>query len=298
MPTWEARAGIWRLDGKKGKRVLRSSVLWLISIAAIFGVIFFLFKEKGGRGFWENNTSKVTIATKTRIPDLEDFEEPIKLPKIMRRSEAQFLSLAKPMAETFLAATTIDQILPVVRDGEKMKSKIFDFYPNGKIKATPLYEFNVSNQVSYKDSFAAVTILTTDFESRQLAFVDGKDGLKIDWESWVGWSQIPWDKLIEEKRIQPTLIRTNLRTVDYYNFDFADDSKWRAYRLASPDGAHTLYGYVERDSLLDERLRPFEKSASAAVTLTIRFPSIPGPTNQVVIHDLISDGWVIPDTKE
>jgi hypothetical protein len=216
----------------------------------------------------------------------------------MRRSQAEFLSLAKPMAETFLAATTIDQIFPLVRDGEKMKSKIFDFYPNGKIKATSLYKFNASNQVSYKDSFAAVSILTTDFESRQLAFVDGKDGLKIDWESWVGWSQFPWDKLIEAKRIRPTLIRTNLRTVDYYNFYFADDSKWRAYRLASPDGAHTLYGYVERGSLLDERLRPSEKSVSVAVTLTVRFPDVPETTNQVVIHDLISDGWLLPEKPE
>lgn len=298
IPDCEASAGKWRSSRKKGKRVLPSWAMWIITIAAIIGVVFFLYKEKGGREFWGNKTSKVTIAPSPRMPDDEDFEEPVELQKIMQRSHTEFLALAKPMAETFLAATSINQILPLVRDGEKMKAKIYDYYPNGKIKATPLYKFNASKQVSYKGSSAAVTVLTTDLEIRQLAFVDGKDGLRIDWESWVGWSQIPWDKLIESKRIQPTLIRTNLRTVDYYNFGFADDSKWRAYQLSSPDGAHTLYGYVERGSLLDERLRPSEKSVAVAVTLTIRFPDVPETNNQVVIHDLISDGWLLPETTE
>lgn len=298
LPDWEASAGRWHLSRKKGKRALRSLALWTITIAAIIGVIFFLYKDNGGRGFWEKKAFQEEINTSPRMLYDEELEEPVDLPKIMRLSQTEFISLAKPMAETFLAATSVDQILPLVRDGEQMRSKIFDHYPNGKIEATVFTKFNASGQVSYKDSFAAVSILTADFERRQLAFVDGKDGLKIDWESWVGWSEMPWDKLIESKTDQPIMIRTTLRAVDYYNFGFTDDSKWRSYLLTSPDGAHTLYGYIERDSLLDERLHPPEKLASVTFTLKIRFPKDGENRNQVVIHDIVSDGWVLPEKAE
>jgi hypothetical protein len=296
-PDWEASAGTWRSKKNKNARALRAVAIWTTVITAIFGSAFFLFKEKNSKAFVENKAEQKEITnTPLLLPD-EELDVSIELPKIMRRSQSEFLSLAKPNAEKFLAATRVDQILPLVRDSEKMRAKIYTYYPNGKIQATAISKFNVSGQVSYKDSFAAVSILTTDFEGVQLAFFDGKDGLKIDWESWVGWSEMPWEQIIETKPQRPILIRAKLKTVDYYNFGFADDSKWRAYRLSSPDGAHTLYGYIERNSLLDQRLRPPEKSASSAVTLKIRFPEGKEQRNQVVIHDMVADGWVLPETK-
>lgn len=297
-PDWEASAGTWRSKKNKNARALRTVAIWTTVITTIFGTAFFLFKEKNAKDFVETKAEQKEITdTPLLLPD-EELDVSIELPKIMQRSQSEFLSLAKPNAEKFLAATSVDQILPLVRDSEKMRAKIYAYYPDGKIEATAISKFNVSGQVSYKDSFAAVSILTTDFEGVQLAFFDGKDGLKIDWESWVGWSEMPWEQIIESKPQRPILIRAKLRTVDYYNFDFADDSKWRAYQLSSPDGAHTLYGYIERNSLLDERLRPSEKSTSAAVTLKIRFPEGKENRDQVVIHDMVSDGWVLPETKQ
>jgi hypothetical protein len=297
-PDWEASAGKWRSNKKRKARALRSVSIWTALVTSVTGAAFFVFKDKNVKAPGENKAGQVEITTTPLLLPDEELEEPIDLPKIMRRNQSEFLALARPMAESFLAATSVDQILPLVRDSEQMSSKIFDFYPNSKIKATAISKFNASGQVSFKDSFAAVSILTTDFELIHLAFFDGKDGLKIDWESWVGWSEMPWDRLIESKPNQPTLIRTKLRMVDYYNFGFTDDSKWRAYRLSSPDGEHTLYGYIERNSLLDERLRPPEKSASVAVTLKIRFPKGENNRNQVVIQDMVSDGWVLPKTKQ
>jgi len=296
-PDWEASAGTWRSKKKRKARTLRSVAIWTTVIATAFGSAFFLFKEKKEKEFVEAKTEEKEITdTPLILPD-EELDESIELPKIMQRSQSEFLSFAKPNSEKFLAATSVDQILPLVRDSENIREKIYAYYPDGKIKATGISKFNVSCQVSYKNTFAAVSILTTDFEEVQLAFFDGKDGLKIDWESWVGWSEMPWDQIIESKPQNPILIRAKLTTIDYYNFGFADDSKWRAYRLSSPDGAHTLFGYIERNSLLDERLRPPEKSVSAAVTLKILFPEGKDQRNQVVIHDMIADGWVLPETK-
>lgn len=296
-PNWEASAGTWRSKKKKNAHALRSVAVWTTVIVATFGSTYLIFKEKKATAIVETKPAQVEITNSPLLLADEELDETIELPTIMQRSQSEFLSLAEPAAEKFFAATSVDEILPLVRDSEKMRAKIYAYYPDGKIEATAITKFNVSGQVSYKDSFAAVSSLTSEFDQVQLAFFDGKDGLKIDWESWVGWSEMPWEKLIDAKPQRPILIRAKLKTVDYYNFGFADDSKWRAYRLSSPDGAHTLYGYIERNSLLDQRLRPPEKSASSAVTLKIRFPEGEGHRNQVVIHDMISDGWVLPETE-
>ena len=296
-PDWEASASTWRSKKNKNARALRTVAIWTTIVIAIFGAAFFVFKDKNVQAFVESKAEQEEISNSPLLLPDEELDESIELPKIMRRSQSEFLSIAEPATEKFLAATSVDQILPLVRDSEKMRAKIYDYYPNGKIAAIAISKFNFSGNISYKDSSAAVSILTRDFEVVQLAFFDGKDGLKIDWESWVGWSEMPWDKLIESKPQRPILVRAMLRTVDYYNYGFTDDSKWRAYQLSSPDGAHTLYGYIERSSLLDIRLRPPEKSDSVAVTLKIRFPEGEENRDQVVIHDMVSDGWVLPETK-
>jgi len=300
-PGWDASAGIWRTSRKKGKNTLRFFAGWMLVIAVMLGTAFLLVKMDKLGETAEGGTQVDRSINAAQVPLLlpdEELEEPIELPKIMQRDEVDLLALAQPIAEAFLTATSIDQILPLVRDRERLKPHILAFYPDGKIEPSGLAKFNSTGRVSYKDSFASFSIQTPDFRTKQLAFVDGADGLKVDWESWVGWSEMPWDKLIESRPTRPVLIRATLKWIEYYNFDFSEESKWRSFRLVSPDGEYALYGYAERNSLLDQRLRPSEKTASVAVTLQIRFPKDGEARNQAVIEDYVADGWVVPDKAE
>jgi hypothetical protein len=298
---WEASSGKWRASRKKGKRLFGTIAFWVISIGIIFGVAFMLVKKSEKKGIdpvvGGEDTRDESVHVPLLLPE-EDMEAGVVLPKVMMRTEVGFIESAQPIARKFLAATEVSQIFDLVSDGARVKSKILDYYPNGKITPTGLSKFNSSGNVSYKDSFAAVSILTTDFEQKQLAFIDGEDGLKIDWESWVGWSELPWDKLLEIRPDKPILVRVMLKWVDYYNFGFSDENKWRSYRLLSPEGEHMLYGYAERNSLLDQRMRPGEQKATVAVTLKIHFPDGESTGKQVIIDEYIADGWVVlPEVK-
>lgn len=304
-PGWDVSSGTWRASRKKGKNTLQIFAGWTLVIAAMLGSAFFLVKveepgetaDRGTQVDESKDDSKDLAQVPLLLPD-EELEEPIELPKVMQRNEVDLLSQAQPIAVAFLNATSVDQILPLVRDQERVRPHILAHYPDGVIPPLGLAKFNPTGRVNYKDTFAAVSIQTSDFSTRQLAFVDGTDGLKIDWESWVGWSEMPWDKLIESRPAHPVLVRATLKWIEYYNFDFSDESKWRSYRLVSHDGEHALYGYAERNSLLDQRLRPDEKMASVAVTLRIRFPENGEARNQIVIEELVADGWVIPANAE
>jgi hypothetical protein len=119
------------------------------------------------------------------------------------------------------------------------------------------------------------------------------DRYTIDWESWVGYSEIPWGEVGKIRPREPTLFRVLASPVHYFNFGFSDDRKWRSYRLQSPDRKHTLYGYVERFSIQESMLSRLNvKSDQArAYILRIRFVDDSGP-DQVVIEEVVESGWV------
>ena len=53
--------------------------------------------------------------------------------------------------------------------------------------------------------------------------MDTPQGLKVDWESWAGWSEISWEKFLSMKPVSEHVFRVTLSAVDYYNFGFADE---------------------------------------------------------------------------
>ncbi|QTN31955.1 hypothetical protein HZ994_06305 [Akkermansiaceae bacterium] len=299
---WDASSGKWRASRKKGKRTVQTVAVFAGSILAVFGCVFLLVKaseqddgEAADIPEWgERDDFDDLVKAPLILPDAE-LADPVELPAVMKRSETEFLALAEPLAERFFAAKSIAEILPLVHNPEQVVEKIRAHYPGGVLEPVGISKFNSSGRVSYRSNFAAVSITTEDFEQKQLAFIEGADGLKIDWESWAGWSEMPWDEIMAQKPSKPVLVRAKLKWVDYYNFGFADESKWRSYRLTSPDGVATLYGYAERNSLLDQRLRPGEQAVTVAVMVKIRFPEDAKSANQVIIEEYVADGWVVAE---
>ncbi len=303
-PGWDASSGSWRSTKKSFWKRAMPVLAWGGGMAAIASAAVFLVKLSEAEP--ENDVPDV-VAEQDKFDELvgnplivpeDELEAEVTLPKVMKKSEADFLAEAEPLAKAFLEAERTEDILPLIHDPARVRRNLRTFYPEDTIEPMGLSKFNSTGQVSYKDSFAAVTVLTPDYEKKQLAFIDGEDGLKIDWESWVGWSDLPWPKLVESRPRKSVLVRAMVKWVDYYNFGFSDEDEWRSYRLVSPDGGTTLYGYVERNSLLDQRLRPGEPTATVAVTLTIHFRENEQAPNQVVIDSLVSDGWVVTGEKK
>jgi hypothetical protein len=117
--------------------------------------------------------------------------------------------------------------------------------------------------------------------------------VKIDWEGWVGWSEMPWPEFLASKPTTGKVFRVTLSAVDYYNFNFDDDKKWQAYRLESPDGTHALYGYAGQGSVIQTKLRPPTDSKPMPCMLALKFPANAASGNQVLIEQCLADGWVL-----
>ena len=208
-------------------------------------------------------------------------------------ADAAVLAEAEALAQKFLDARQIDELLPLVRDPRVVEPKLRRFYPAGIIEAPGMTGFNVDAQTTRRGTLTSLKVRTRSYEEKALAFVATPQGLKIDWESWVGWSDMPWEEFMATKPTTPRVFRVYLSPVDYYNFAFSDDLKWQAYRLSSPDEAHALYGYAELGSKVNASLRPPPESTRVPLTLALKFPEHATSNNQVLVDRLVAEGWVL-----
>ncbi len=208
------------------------------------------------------------------------------------RSEASLLAEAEPLARKFLDATHVEDLLPLVRHPEVAEARMRKIYPDGKLPVSGLSKFNTNGDASLRGSVIAVSVTTRDLLEKSMAFVAGPEGLKVDWESWTGWSEIPWDEFIATKPATGHLFRLTLAASEYYNFDFQDDARWQSYRLESPDQEHSIYGYVEKGSLLEKQIHPASDVQTVPLMLVLKFPAGAASSNQVLIERFAGDGWV------
>lgn len=219
------------------------------------------------------------------------------VPASTQLSDADFLAAAEPLAQAFLTAKTTEELLPLIRNPERAAPRIQSRFPDGKIQAPGLAAFNTKLDVTRQGAALSVLVRTDDMLEKKLAFVPTAEGLKIDWESWAAWSDMPWQEFLATKPEQATIFRVVLSPVEYYNFAFTDDRKWQSYRLVSPDGEHALYGYVERGSPLDLSMRLSPDAKQSELTLLLKFPPNANSHNQVLISQMLAEGWVL-DTDQ
>ena len=285
-PEWEKEEVMGRSRGRRATRRLGIALAACgLFFIGMLGVVALMMARGDDR--------PVVVAPFTTAPPVEEEEEePVDLPEVMKRSETEFFDEARPLARKFLEARTIAEMLPLVRNPEEVEPKMKRQYPDGVIDAPGMSPAENREPVNYRGKFASMAVRTRDQEVKQLAFTDTPDGLKIDWESYVGWSDMTWEEFLKTKPTKPQIFRVMLKRAEYYNFNFANDVEWQSYRLVSPDGEHLLYGYVKRDSPVNRQVKPDDKKSELAMTLSLKFR--PGETsrNQVVIDRCIDDGWV------
>lgn len=214
------------------------------------------------------------------------------------KSDVAIAAEIEPLARKFLEATSIGEILPFVRDPATAEPRMRRTYPDGKIPAPGLAEFNTLAEIIRDRAVVSVSVRTKDFKEKSIAFIQTLEGFKVDWESWVGWSDLSWEDFMAAKPTESKQFRVSLSAVEYYNTAFSDEEKWQSYRLTSPDGNHGIYGYAERETIINGRLKLPPDTKSIPLILMLGFPTDATSSNQVIIHEVVSEGWVLQDENK
>jgi len=163
------------------------------------------------------------------------------------------------LLHSYSEAATVEARSQYVLDPERVRPLMAEYYarPGTRFERIGALIDRQFYLVQGKNEFAIQTHREAGSGSPQqfIALRRQEKGYAIDWESLVGYSQKPWDVIQIEKSTEPIQLRCFLVPNSYYNFEFSDPELWQCYQIADPTDSFHFYGFVNRDSKLDKKLR-------------------------------------------
>ena len=203
------------------------------------------------------------------------------------------------VVKAFLQAPDREASLALVLDPADAARK-WDVWLAGEPYVAPGFSGLAGDPVTTGDGEGAITragVRGSDYKLREINLIRRGGQLKVDWDSWVAWSEMRWEDFRRKKPVEPVLFRVQLSAADYFNFDFRDEGQWSCFRLDSADGVEFLYGYLPRGAELDQRLRPTLFGAKPNWVVKLKFPEGATRDNQVLIDSIVAEGWLVEEGK-
>ena len=188
--------------------------------------------------------------------------------------------------------------LDLVRNREETEPLMQDYYSENP--DLPIHIDKIEFQqagVWEKKLFALVSVVTKEtFEDLFFVAEKTEGGYKVDWENLMEYNPTSWAEYKSIKPQNPVVFRALLAVGDYYNYDFADSSKYQCYEIYSrSQGKIGLYGYASRDSEMEEKLLELVTGDTPITCMVaLRFPDSSNSENQVEIVEFLRAGWLVP----
>lgn len=297
-PAWEQKSTVTRKQSS-------NAVYWIVGGGVVGLLLAFLaakmiFDDLAD----ERSGSNTTQTSLPPLPDAELEKEPeIELSSEEKKRQQEIkdsvktgmnvLSEAENVVSKFLQAESLDEAVKHVRRPDLAEPRMRAWYSDEPWAPTKVKKIGVAGRVTVKGKMASLTVQLEDFTYRQIALERVGDKYKVDWESWVAWSTVPWNKIFELKPQKPIEVRVRATVDSYYNRYFRDDKKWIAVRLEHPREFRALYGYISKDDpALTRMLSEIQSRQGAPVTIEVAFPKESPAKNQVQITRFIQTGWV------
>ena len=199
------------------------------------------------------------------------------------------------VTKNFMEAKTVEEMLRWVRQPEQVTPKVEKWLAGETYKAPGMGGMRGEYRYGMEKGreVIVVPVSTGDFEKRELNLVRESAGLRVDWESWVAWSEMSLEQFRKEKPQEPQAFRVVVTESDYFNFHFKSEVDWSCYRLDSLDGEQSVFGYAPRATEMNSRLGVLLPAKSRKeMLLKLKFPPDARADNQAEIVELVSESWV------
>ena len=204
--------------------------------------------------------------------------------------------LAPALAERFANADSAEDWISMVRDPERVAPLIRAFKPRFAV-GRPLGIKAFGSEPFGSDELYQFSVTYEDGRSRLIHILPTPDGPKVDWEAFARSGGADFGQLSAPAVVEAEL-RVLVRRARYYNYNFADDRRWRAYEILNGDWPEPFTGYTQIGSLADEALAriiaPGLDASPVRVILKVRTGGDDGARGQLEILEFVQQGWVKP----
>lgn len=237
-------------------------------------------------------------------------DEALEKVEIERESkDASALRLVQEMetlCREFVAADSVEDLLPLVRDRERVEPLIRDYYAEKPVESGKFEKVSARIPVEVnRRIFWLLSYRTMDSsEPKQILVEQSEQGVVMDWESHVAYQPKDPSEFVSKRWETPVPFRVYVENSGeraFYGYEFSDYKEYRGYKIMFRDRERYLWGYVKVGSELDKKMQSLFKSGrnlspgnrnQAPAMLELRYPEDSMSERCVHIEALLSDSWV------
>jgi len=220
-----------------------------------------------------------------------ELQKPPVTHEVLVSNNPALLKETVQLAEKFLNAHSVGALLPLVYHPEISESRIRAYYNEGGKFTQGFTVIGLPTTPDPLKPLLLCEVRDQNLDTRNLSVHLTPAGPRVDWESWTAWSESSWNDFRNSRPTTPKLFRVKVSPVNYYNFDFKEETEWQSYTISSADDSETVYGYVPRNSPLDLLLGATVRGADTPLTLLLSYPANGQSSSQVIIDSLVQDNW-------
>jgi len=221
------------------------------------------------------------------------------------RATSEFSGPLWESIQSFCTAPTASDLLPFIRDPRRVGPKLIKYY-NAENPWVPLALGEKPNlsDLKVQGDFIVLYLPLKDYTTIPLGLEKTKEGFLVDWESFVGYCELPWPELRQKRPRTPVLVRAVISPTEYFNLDFPSADTHRSYRISDLHSDHVLYGYVPINGPADLQIKKTLLNApSELVVLRVRYPLNSTNDRQLEITEVLEKGWIfreddVPDATD
>jgi len=266
---------------------------WMALVACAFaaGIIWSLVKV--GRS--EQHRDGLLEEAKTILEKVKDEE---------MEAETIIASIEK-VVENFYDSRSVDELLRYARHPERVKPLMERHY--GGSPPVPMRLQGISSldplTIEKRANFWMVVCELEGGGSGQLLVeVLSPQVAKVDWETFVCYQPMEWDRFAKERPGGYTGdFRVYVEADNFYSHEFEDSELFACFRLTALDGEEVLYGYVNRGTPLARKLESqvAENNGQAIpMILSLYVPEGARSKRGVAIRKLVAPQWMFVDSPE
>lgn len=202
----------------------------------------------------------------------------------------------RQIAENFLQATTHEERLKWVRESDDIAGIVGDYYRNGRGDSETMLRLRSMDDIDTEEGLLARFMVEMKDGSERLLFVPYFEGggRGVDFKSFSIHCSHPWNAILDGSATKADEVRVNLEPASYYNFEFADETKWFCFAATSPKLEGSLHFYASRDDPALQALINYPFASPLRFTVSIESSGQSHQHRQWRLSKVLFPGWVEP----
>ncbi|MGJ8671543.1 hypothetical protein [Rubritalea sp.] len=264
----------------------------MIVPAALLGLLLFL----GMVGLLLQTEERAVVALSASEVAAEVGVEQINAVSTM--SKLQRIARVEEYLNELSTCTSIDELEPKLRSVPQLREKMENYYKTNALSFKKVRSVNELYQISNDlDGGYLCSAVYTDGLIQLSVILEREGEVRLDWESFVAYSDIPWDEIKKRLPREPIKVRAIRSISEYYNYGF-DSATYQCFELMRNDSNTRFYAYARRDGALLSQLLPLGVSAGMIeMTLKVHYPENVIDDRLLIIDSVESDSWVVDYKK-